>query len=242
MADIDCDNCKNQYQHCNECIHADDDREDFYEPFSEEELKIMEQKEIEQITKDLIKEEIQIMQPDPVFMDMLEKAMMFRSDHHRPQFMRVVIKDGILVATDTYTLIEFTCATIPTVLINLPIIKFDRQDDGSVVFSIGHEMPFPDYQKVMHYKHRFEAPKLAPVEIGDDKEFQGIPLEAMLGDLYPFEITLGDINFILDKKYFNRIMTAIPVKEIGIMDTRHPVIFWGENAMALLLPIQRIEQ
>lgn len=231
----DCDICKHyESLKCSDCIYSEDEREDYFEPMSKEEIAQQEEQARQRSISAAINENIECEITDEFRLAFEAARKCSAEDHFKRVFMGVyATKEETLVASDTHMLLELKCDCIPDDLIGKVIIRLDEHQAG-----IHTEEAFPDYKNLFNLCMEYPSASLK------DASFQ--PYSKPSTYFTGFDVTtlcaiLGGQAFVVNESFLNAILSALK-GDISVgycpIDNLAPLRFIGDNGRALLVPVR----
>lgn len=227
----DCETCKHYETYiCEDCEHYRD-LDDLYEPISEKERAELEEKERQERITAAITEWVEFELTEE-FRIAFEKVLKFTSHNHfRECYMAVWVdaKAKCLAASDTRTIIEVPCSSIPQELAGKMIYKIEDNRlgiaNGSYPAYKGHFETFNDYYFIPINEFTFE-------EI--EKKEQD-PLEINMQYMLHKNTTL-----LFNADYINLMRETLTGDiQVAYADNKGPVYFKDNNSRLIIMPIRQ---
>jgi len=226
---IDCDMCRNKNTYrCDMCVHNDYLILDDYFECSPDELTRLHQASIERAQNEAITEWISIPNISEEFRKAFNTAKKCAAtEHWRPYFMGVFVRDGELVASNTDVILVMPFHDIPSQLRNKVDIKIDGDKAGIT------SQTYPEYEFLFCLCNYVAAP-IAEVEIGP-------PLPAPLAPDRQWQIlSHGSFSAKLSKVYIDLMRDVLTGNVIVSHSTGSnvlPILFIGANGRMLIMPL-----
>lgn len=231
---VDCEKCVHyeNSSYCEECEHYDRDLSDYYEEATPEIIAKREEAKRLQAEKEAIDEWIPVEISDE-FREAFNLAKKYAAgEHFREALLGVYISlDNCLVASDTHQIVKIPCK-VPSELLGKCVIKLDENQAG-----IHTKQGFPAY------RHFFSSDEYVMGKV----QFSPLqnPKEKQYFEVFGFEVELlilKDHEIAFQKKYLD-LMRGILTGDITAYynpeNKLAPVLFVGDNAKMVIVPLRR---